>query len=153
MNPAALQADLDRLEPGGTLIVNEDAFDERNLEKAGYPTSAHDQPLDDGSLDSYRVIKVPMTSLTKEVAAPLGVKPRDAERSKNFFALGLVSWMYTRPTEPTLEWIDKRSPERAGRWHQHRRLQGRLEFGETTELFDHPDESARPRFRGGEYTK
>src|ERR687897_118836 len=79
MNPADRKADLGRLEPGGTLIVNEDAFDERNLEKAGYTTPTGDtrNPLDDGSLDGYRVIRVPMTSLTKEVAAPLGVKPRD----------------------------------------------------------------------------
>ena len=81
------------------MIVNEDAFDERNLLKAGYhgPGGTATNPLDDGSLDSYRLIKVPMTSLTKEATVPLGVKPRDAERSKNFFALGLVSWMYTRP--------------------------------------------------------
>src|SRR6476619_390594 len=110
MNPAALRADLGRLEPGGTLIVNEDAFDERNLEKAGYHDSAGAivNPLDDGSLHGYRLIRVPMTSLTKEVCQPLGVKPRDAERSKNFFALGLVSWMYTRPTELTITWIEKR---------------------------------------------
>ena len=105
MNPAALKADLDRLEQGGTLIVNEDAFDERNLEKAEYTSN----PLDDGSLATYRLIKVPMTSLTKQVCEPLGVKPRDAERSKNFFALGLVSFMYTRPIQPTIEWIAERS--------------------------------------------
>jgi len=104
MNPAALKADLNRLAGGGTVIVNEDAFEERNLEKAGYV----DNPLEDGSLDGYTVIKVQMTKLTKEVCADLGVKPRDAERSKNFFALGLVSWMYTRPTEPTLEWITQK---------------------------------------------
>ena len=104
MNPAALKADLDRLEPGGTLIVNADTFDERNLAKAGYA----ENPLTDGSLKGYTVYEVPMTSLTKEAATPLGVKPRDADRSKNFFALGLISWMYTRPVEPTLEWIEER---------------------------------------------
>lgn len=104
MNPAALKSDLARLAGGGTLIVNEDAFDERNLEKAGYA----DNPLEDGSLSGYSLINVPMSKLTREVCAELGVKPRDAERSKNFFALGLVSWMYTRPTEPTLDWIDKK---------------------------------------------
>src|SRR6187200_2032064 len=99
MNPAALRADLNRLEQGGTLIVNEDAFDERNLEKAEYTSN----PLEDGTVSGYRVIKVPMTSLTKDACEPLGVKPRDAERSKNFFALGLVSFMYTRPVQPTLD--------------------------------------------------
>ncbi len=102
MNPAALKSDLGRLAPGGTLIVNEDAFEERNLEKAGYV----DNPLEDGSLTGYSLISIPMTRLTREVCEPLGVKPRDAERSKNFFALGLVSWMYTRPTEPTIDWIN-----------------------------------------------
>ena len=115
MNPAALMADLHRLEPGGTVIVNEDAFDERNLAKVGYTAN----PLDDGSLANYRVLRVPMTSLTKEVCIPLGVKPRDAERSKNFFALGLVSWMFTRPTDETLEWIaDTVRQERTGAGRQ-----------------------------------
>ncbi|MEZ5244669.1 MAG: 2-oxoacid:acceptor oxidoreductase subunit alpha [Acidimicrobiales bacterium] len=101
MNPAAMKSDLGKLEPGGTVIVNTDAFEERNLAKAGYDAN----PLDDGSLDGFTVIRAPMTELTKEVCKDLGVKPRDAERSKNFFALGLVSWLYTRPTDPTLHWI------------------------------------------------
>ena len=85
------------LKPGGTIIANEDTFDERNLAKAGYPINVN--PLEDGSLDNYTLIKVPMTSITKEACADLGVKPRDADRSKNFFALGLVSWMYSRPVD------------------------------------------------------
>ena len=101
MNPAALKSDLPTLEPGGTVIVNADAFEQRNLAKAGYDAN----PLGDGSLDGYSVITAPMTELTKEVCKDLGVKPRDAERSKNFFALGLVSWLYTRPTDSTLQWI------------------------------------------------
>lgn len=104
MNPAALKSDLGRLAAGGTLIVNEDAFDERNLEKAGYV----DNPLEDESLNGYSLITIPMSKLTREVCAELGVKSRDAERSKNFFALGLVSWMYTRPTAPTLDWINEK---------------------------------------------
>ena len=101
MNPAAMKSDLPKVEPGGTVIVNTDAFEERNLAKAGYT----ENPLDDGTLDGFSVITAPMTELTKEVCKDLGVKPRDAERSKNFFALGLVSWLYTRPTEPTVHWI------------------------------------------------
>ena len=101
MNPAALKSELDKLAPGGTIIVNKDTFEERNLKKAGYAAD----PLQDNSLDQYKVYEVPMTSLTKESVADLGVKPRDAERSKNFFALGLVSWMYSRPEAPTLDWI------------------------------------------------
>jgi 2-oxoglutarate ferredoxin oxidoreductase subunit alpha len=155
MNPAALRADLNRLEPGGTLIVNEDTFDDRNLEKAGYtlPSGETINPLDDGSLDGYRVIRVPMTSLTKEVAAPLGVKPRDAERSKNFFALGLVSWMYTRPTEPTLAWIEKRfaATEHVAASNRAAFLAG-YNFGETTEAVGHRFEVRPATLPAGEYT-
>ena len=161
MNPAALRADLSRLEIGGTLIVNEDAFDDRNLIKAGYhdPTHGHDQqpvainPLDNGSLDGYRVIKVPMTSLTKEATAPLGVKPRDAERSKNFFALGLVSWMYTRPTEPTLEWIgDKFKSNDLVAASNRAAFTAGYNFGETTEAVGHRFEVRPAHLPAGEYT-
>ncbi len=144
MNPAALRADLGRLEIGGTLIVNEDAFDERNLLKAGYhhANGAALNPLDDGTLDTYRVIRVPMTTLTKEATASLGVKPRDAERSKNFFALGLVSWMYSRPTEPTLEWIEAAlRQDRARGGLQPRRVPRRVQLRR-----DH--RGGRPPLRG-----
>jgi len=135
MNPAALRSELHHLTTGGTLLVNTDAFEERSLAKAGYQTN----PLFDGSLDRYTVYEVPMTSLTKDAVAPLGVKPRDAERSKNFFALGLVSWMYTRPVEHTLAWIG----EKFGRNPQVEAantaaFKAGHAFGETTELFDHP---------------
>ena len=149
MNPAALMADLHRLEPGGTVIVNEDAFDERNLAKVGYETS----PLDDGSLANYRVLRVPMTSLTKEVCIPLGVKPRDAERSKNFFALGLVSWMFTRPTDETLDWIAERfaKNEQVQAANRASFLAG-FNFGETTEAVGHRYEVRPARLTPGEYT-
>ncbi len=102
MNPAALRSDLALVKPGGTVIVNADAFNERNLAKAGYRSN----PLEDGSLDGYTLVTAPMTDLTKRACQDLGVKPREAERSKNFFALGLVSWLYSRPTKPTADWID-----------------------------------------------
>jgi 2-oxoglutarate ferredoxin oxidoreductase subunit alpha len=108
MNPAALKANIAELPPGSTILVNSDAFDERNLTKVGYEAN----PLDNGSLASYHVVQVPMTSLTLESCKELGVKPRDAERSKNFFALGLISWMYTRPVDPTIEWIDQKFSSR-----------------------------------------
>src|SRR5215470_10176504 len=93
MNPAALRSQIGRVAPGATIIFNGDAFDERNLRKAGYA----EDPRHDGSLDAFTVYDIPMTSLTKGAVTPLGVKLRDAERSKNFFALGVVTWMYTRP--------------------------------------------------------
>jgi 2-oxoglutarate ferredoxin oxidoreductase subunit alpha len=104
MNPAALMKNLKDLRQGGTLIINTDAFDERNLAKAGY----EENPLEDGSLDGYRVIKVPMDDLTKEAVKDTGVSGRNVLRSKNFFALGLMAWLFHRPTEPTLEWVDKK---------------------------------------------
>ncbi len=104
MNPAALMKELKDLRQGGTLIVNTDAFDERNLTKAGYA----EDPLEDGSLDGYRTIKVPMDSLTKEAVKDTGVSGRSVLRSKNFFAIGLLAWLFHRPTEPTIEWAEKK---------------------------------------------
>src|SRR5256714_95617 len=133
MNPAALKANIGDLQPGATLIVNADTFDERNLTKAGYAES----PLEDGSLKAFTVYEVPMTSITIEATKETGAKPRDAERSKNFFALGLVSWMYTRPVEATLEWIEKRfanNPVVAQANTLAFKPGGN--FGETAELFE-----------------
>src|ERR671918_395628 len=149
MNPAALHSQLDRVAPGATIILNEDAFDERHLAKAGYSSD----PRHDGTLDAYTVYEVPMTSLTKGAVTPLGVKPRDAERSKNFFALGLVSWMYTRPIEPTLEWIQRRfvaKPEVAEA--NTVAFKAGHAFGETAELFDHPYEVQPATLPAGTYT-
>ncbi len=94
MNPAALRTNLGLLEKGGTVIANEDEFTDRNLEKAGYTAN----PLEDGSLDGYQVFRVPMESLSLKATEGIeGMTKRVAERAKNFFALGLVSWMYGRP--------------------------------------------------------
>ena len=102
MNPAALKANLRDLRPGATLIVDTDAFTERNLQKAGYEAN----PIEDGSLAGYQLHAVPLTSLTvgalKEIE---GVTAREAERAKNMFALGLMSWLYGRPIESTLEFL------------------------------------------------
>ncbi|MCX7621563.1 MAG: 2-oxoacid:acceptor oxidoreductase subunit alpha [Acidimicrobiales bacterium] len=135
MNPAALKSELPKLEPGGTIIVNVDTFDDRALHKAGYD----ENPLRDGSLRGYTVYEVPMTSLTKQACEPLGVKPRDAERSKNFFALGLISWMYTRPEQPTIDWINTKFANKPlVRDANLAAFKAGHAFGETAELFDHP---------------
>ena len=147
MNPAALKADLHRLEQHGLLIVNSDAFTERDLAKAGY----HENPLENDSLNEYRLVEIPMTSLTQSATEPLGVKPRDAERSKNFFALGLVSWLYSRPLEPTLEWIDTKFKDLV-RESNIAAFHAGFHFGETTELFDHPYVVAPAQLPAGEYT-
>lgn len=149
MNPAALKAELGTLIDGGTVIVNIDTFVERNLVKAGYE---HD-PLEGDDLAAYRVIRVPMTSLTKEACKDLGVKTRDAERSKNFFALGLLSWMYSRPVEPTLEWIDAKFKGRDLIIAANRTaFNAGHAFGETAELSDHQVIVRPAKMPAGTYT-
>jgi len=149
MNPAALKAELGTLIDGGTVIVNTDTFVERNLVKAGYE---HD-PLEGDDLAAYRVIRVPMTSLTKEACKDLGVKTRDAERSKNFFALGLLSWMYSRPVEPTLEWIDAKFKGRDLIIAANRTaFNAGHAFGETAELSDHQVIVRPAKMPAGTYT-
>jgi 2-oxoglutarate ferredoxin oxidoreductase subunit alpha len=148
MNPAALKANISELTPGGTLLVNSDTFEDRNLAKAGYQAN----PLEDGSLAAFRVIQVPMTTLTLESTKELGVKPRDAERSKNFFALGLVSWMYTRPVDDTVEWIETKFANRElVRAANLAAFKAGYNFGETAELFDHAYEVAPARLAPGRY--
>ena len=104
MNPAALRTNIRDLPKGGTLIVNRDSFTDRNLEKAGYSAN----PLDDGTLGDYHVHEVPLTSLTIEALKDVKVTKREAERSKNMFALGLMSWLYHRPKSGTLDFISRK---------------------------------------------
>jgi 2-oxoglutarate ferredoxin oxidoreductase subunit alpha len=133
MNPAALKTNLGDLEKGGTLIVNEDAFVDRNLEKAGYTSN----PLEDGSLESYRVYPVPMTSMTVRATQGIeGTTKKEAERAKNLFALGLVSWMYGRPTDVTVRWIERKFGSKpAIRDSNLAAFKAGYNFGETAELF------------------
>jgi 2-oxoglutarate/2-oxoacid ferredoxin oxidoreductase subunit alpha len=132
MNPAALKANLAELEPGGIVIANEDGFTKGNLGKAHYD----ENPLEDGSLESYQLFRVPMTSMT--VRATEGVdeiSSRDAARSKNFFALGLVSWMYSRPTDSTVAWIEKKFEDKPPiRDANLAAFRAGFNFGETAEL-------------------
>jgi len=103
MNPAALKVNIGELERGGIVIANEDGFTDHNLRKAGYEAN----PLEDGALDDYEVFRVPMTSMTVRATEGVdGITAREAARSKNLFALGLVSWMYSRPTDVTSRWIE-----------------------------------------------
>jgi 2-oxoglutarate/2-oxoacid ferredoxin oxidoreductase subunit alpha len=149
MNPAALKANIDDLTATGTIIVNVDAFEERNLTKAGFAAN----PLEDHSLAGHTVYEVPMTSLTLEAVKPTGAKPRDAERSKNFFALGLVSWMYTRPVEATLQWIEERFGKNPLVAQANTlAFKAGYNFGETAELFDHAYEVAPAALEPGTYT-
>jgi 2-oxoglutarate ferredoxin oxidoreductase subunit alpha len=149
MNPAALKANIEDVVKGGLILVNSDAFDERNLTKAGYETN----PLKDGSLEGYHVLTAKMEELTKEAVVGTGVKGRAVLRSKNFFALGLVSWMFSRPLEPIEIWITKKfgaeSPIAAANLNS---LHAGYNFGITTEEFHHTFEVKPAKLPEGEYT-
>ncbi|MQA04132.1 MAG: 2-oxoacid:acceptor oxidoreductase subunit alpha [Streptosporangiales bacterium] len=132
MNPAALRANLADLRRGGRIIANVDEFTSRNLRRVGYDAN----PLDDGSLDGYTVHQVKLTSMTVEALKELEIGKKDAERAKNMFALGLLSWLYHRPTERTLEFIQKRfgkAPEIAQA--NTTAFTAGWNYGETTEEF------------------
>ncbi|MGH2642297.1 MAG: 2-oxoacid:acceptor oxidoreductase family protein, partial [Actinomycetota bacterium] len=132
MNPAALKADLDKVGKGGVLILNEDSFTERNVQKAGYTAD----PLQDGTLDGYQVYKVPMTSITVRATEGIGIGKKESERAKNMFALGLVSWMFGRPTDTTLNWLEKKFGSRQEIFDANvAAFKAGYNFGETTELF------------------
>ena len=104
MNPAALKANIDDVEPGGVVIVNVDAFAGQNLSKAGYS----ENPLETKELEHFRVFKVPIGKLTTEACKDTGLPPRAISRCKNFFALGLVYWLYGRSMEATIRWIEQK---------------------------------------------
>lgn len=132
MNPAALKVNLNRVREGGAVLANVNAFDERGLELAGYKTN----PLDDGSLARYEVFPVELTRLTREALADSGLSTKQIDQSKNMFALGLALWLYSRPIEPTIEWIESKfgkSPE-VLEANLHVLKKG-YHFGETTEQF------------------
>ena len=132
MNPAALKANLPDLPKGGTVIVNTDEFTDANLRKAAYQAN----PLEDGTLSGYRVIEVPITSMNARTLKDSGLNTKQIDRSKNFFALGLMFWLYERPLEPTLRWIDQKfSKNPAVSKANADTLKAGYHFGETAELF------------------
>jgi 2-oxoglutarate ferredoxin oxidoreductase subunit alpha len=132
MNPAALKANLSELERGGIVIANEDSFGEHNLRKAEYGAN----PLEDETLDEYQVFRVPMTSMTVRATEGIdGITARDAARSKNLFALGLVSWMYSRPTDATIRWIEEKFASKPPIMEANlAAFRAGYNFGETAEL-------------------
>ena len=134
MNPAALRSELSGLAKRGTVIANEDAFSKRNLQKAGYESN----PLEDGSLDGYHLIRIPMTSLTTRATEAIeSVSTRDAGRAKNLFALGVVSWLYDRPTETTEDWLRRKFVNKPGPLEANlAAFRAGWNFGETSELID-----------------
>src|SRR5439155_10436809 len=150
MNPAALKTNIKDLEPGGILIVNADAFATGDLHKAGYKTN----PLEDGSLKGFRLFKVPINKLNREAVAAIKLSPREADRCKNFFALGLVYWLYERSLDPTLKWIrDKFHKNPAVLEANTKTLKAGYYFGETTETMPVHYRVAPAAIKPGTYRK
>ncbi len=149
MNPAALKAHLGALELGGTLIVNEDAFTANNLRKAGYETD----PFEDGTVDGYQAFRVPMTTMTTRATEGIeGLKSTEAQRTKNIFALGLLSWMYGRPVEATFSWLETKFAKLPTiRDANIAAFKAGYNFGETAELAASPIEIEPAPLEPGEY--
>lgn len=132
MNPAALKVNLKDLKKGGTIIANQDAFIDKNLQLAGYPSN----PLEDGSLNEYKVIQVPVTKSTNHAVQDLGLNAKESNRCKNFYALGLTYWLYDRPLETTVKWINNKFKKNAAIVEANiRALKAGYFFGETAEIF------------------
>ncbi len=132
MNPAALKANLPDLPGGGLIIADSDEFTSRNLAKVGYASN----PLEDGSLDKWQLVSVPLTAMTLEALAGSGLGKKEAERSKNMFTLGLLSWMYHRPTEGTVRFLERqfrRKPQIAAA--NIAAFRAGYNYGDTTEAF------------------
>jgi len=148
MNPAALKTNVGDLRANGILIVDKEQFNEQNLKKAEYKAS----PLTDGSLDRYQVFQVDITKLTAATLRDTNLPARTVNRCKNFFALGLTSWMFNRPMDATEKWIEqrfKKTPELASA--NLRVLKAGHNFGETTEIFAHSFEIQPARIQPGTY--
>jgi len=150
MNPAALKTNVSDVEVGGIVIVNEDAFTKSDLAKAGYESN----PLDDGSLHRYRLYRIPITRMTADALKDSGLGAKAVERCKNFFALGMIYWMYERPMDTTLKWInDKFGKNPAIADANARALRSGYYFGETAEIFPVSYRVAKAKIAPGRYRK
>jgi 2-oxoglutarate ferredoxin oxidoreductase subunit alpha len=150
MNAAALKTNIKDLQPGGILVVNTDGFETSDLKKANYKAN----PLDDGSLKGYRMIRVSVNKLTVEAVKGSGLTPREQDRCKNFFALGLVYWMYERPLEATLKWIKEKFGKRPETLDANTRaLKAGYHYGETVEILPVQYEVGKAQIAPGTYRK
>lgn len=148
MNAAALKVNLRSLRDGGIIIANTDGFNEKNLKLAGYQSN----PLEDGSLAKYQVFAIDITKLTYEALKDMNLSVKVVERCKNFFALGLTYWMFTRPMDHTLRWIQEKfqkTPELAEA--NSRVLKAGYNYGETTEIFAVQYEVKPAKLKPGKY--
>ncbi len=150
MNPAAMKVNLGDLEKGGLLVVNKDAFTKENLEKAAYESN----PLEDGRLKEYKVLAIPITTLNREAVEGLGLDRKAMDRCKNFFTLGLAFWLYDRPLEPTLNWLQQKFAKKPDILEANTRsLKAGYHFGETSELIVNAYKVHKAKIAPGTYRK
>ena len=148
MNPAALKVNIGDLRPNGILIVNADSFREIDLKKAGYDKN----PLEDGSLDGYRLFKVELTRLTRKALEELGLPKRTVDRCKNFFALGMVYYLYSRPPEHSLGWIERKFKGKPELIEANQRaLKAGFAYCDATEVFHETYEVPAAKLEPGTY--
>jgi 2-oxoglutarate ferredoxin oxidoreductase subunit alpha len=147
MNPAALKANLKDLKSNGILILNSSEFIAKNFERAGYAAN----PLEDGSLSNFKVYKADITGMTLRAVEELKLNNRAAVRCKNFFALGLVYWLYNRDPKHTVLWIEDKFKDPALREANLRAMKAGYNFGETAELFDRSYEVKQAKIKPGKY--
>ena len=146
-NPAALRANIDDLRRGGMVIINSDAFNKKSLQRAGYEDG--EDPLET-LRDRYQVVEIPVTALNREAIKDLSIGAREGDRSKNFFALGLMYWLYNRPIESTVRWLESRFKGEVLEANV-RVLKAGYAFGETTELFPRSYLIPRAKIQPGTY--
>ncbi len=148
MNPAALKANLADLPRGADIIANTDEFSKRNLVKVGYA----ENPLEDGSLDAYQVHAIPLTSVTVKALESFDITRKEAERAKNMFALGLLSWLYNRPVEGTMKFLDAKFASKPEILAANKAaFQAGWNYGETTEAFSVQYEVKPATLQAGTY--
>ena len=147
MNPAALKVNLRDLKQGGMLILNAEAFNAKNLAHAGYEKN----PMEDGTLANFKVFSADITGMTLRAVESLGLNNRAAVRCKNFFALGIVYWLYNRDPQHTVEYIESKFKDPSLREANLRALKAGYNFGETAELFDRSYEVREAKIAKGKY--
>ncbi len=148
MNPAALVTNLADLVPGGILILNSEAFDDKGLKQAGYATN----PIEDGSLEGYQLFSVDMTKLTRLAVESLNLGVKESDRCRNFYAMGLVFWLYDRSMEPTLRYIEDKFGKRPEIAEANRRaLTAGFNYGETTDALHSQYRVAPAKLKPGQY--
>lgn len=148
MNPAALRANLADLRPGGTILADTADFNKRNLTKVGY----EDNPLTDGSLDDYDLYAIDLTGLAVAAVSEYGLSRKDSARTKNMYALGLLTWLYSRPTEGTLDYLKTKFASKPNlRDANIAAFKAGNAYGETTEGFSHRYEVGKAQLPQGTY--